>query len=249
MADDDFPDWLPPAVHRATPDEQQQILLGIHGELERSGLLIGAEFQRRYPGAEEFVLAASQVDARLTECRLAMDRIEAEQIGKRSRRSVSMNRMIDDNPVYYDAPSKQHKLRVGGSNGATGLCYNGYKYSFNSILPPEFARNAANFAAMMKSGRIRWSTDNSPGPKPIKLEITPPKPNPKVEIITVSLDVVKNWKATFDHMVKLCDNNHAQAKDLLIANPDGNALYHKASVKYQRRQRAAGTPGGRVLHL
>jgi hypothetical protein len=249
MSDDDFPDWLPPAVQTATPDEQREILLGIHGQFELYSSALAAHVCEMFPGVDEFLDDVTQLDRRLTEVRVTMDRIEHDQQLRKFPRRTPMNRRIGEMEVFYEPPSPKHKLRVAGANGATRVRHNGWEYPFNSILPPEFARSAANFGAMMRSGRIRWSTDANPGPKPIKLTITPPKQNPKVEIITVSLDIVKNWKATFDHMVKLCDDNHAQAKDLLIADRDGNALYMKASGEYQRQQRVAGIPGGRVKHL
>jgi hypothetical protein len=51
-------------------------LLAVHGELEKAGLLLAQEFDRRFPGAHGFIWDVGLVDARLEECRLVMDRIE-----------------------------------------------------------------------------------------------------------------------------------------------------------------------------
>jgi hypothetical protein len=240
VADDDFPGWLPD-MHRATPDEQQQILLAVHGELERAGLLLGAEFDRRYPDGRAFISNVGLVDYRLEVCRHVMDRIERErQMRKSPERRTPMNRRVGEVAVLYDPPSPKHRLRVRFANGKTYINYEGYRYNYNGVLPKSFARTP-NFAVMCRDGMVAWSDDPSDGPKPVKLEISPPKGNPPVEVIVAGngLDEVETLKLTYRDMIKKCAGNTAAARDLIIGDRAGNELYMRASkVDYDRQKQS-----------
>jgi hypothetical protein len=245
MADDDNPSWLPPSAVQAPPEATRLALQAVWSQIELMNVALGSEVSRRFPDLAPYMAELESNESWQQKICAFLRRMEDRD---RPERTL-MNRMINEMEVFYDPPSPKHKLRVAGANGATRVRHDGWEYPFNSILPPEFARSAANFGAMMRSGRIRWSTDNSPSPKPVKIVAEPVKPSrPKVDILTVSLNELENWKATEKRLIELC-GSAAMARDLLIADPAGNALYHKASYLFQQQQRQAGIPGGRVRHL
>jgi hypothetical protein len=178
----------------------------------------------------EYIAGAELIDRRLTEVRVTMDRIEHDrQMRKLPERRTPMNRRVGEVAVLYEPPSPKHRLRVRFANGKTYINYEGYRYNYNGVLPKSFARTS-NFAVMYRDGMVFWSDDPSDGPKPMKLETSPSKPNPKVEIVIAGngLDEVATLRLTYHGMIKKCGSS-AAARDLILADRAGNELYMRAA--------------------
>jgi hypothetical protein len=118
------------------------------------------------------------------------------------------------------------------------------KYPCGAVLPAA-AIPPLQLKAMVDSRAVCWEPRQKGRTYPEAIDLPPPetpKPRPAVHLVE-DKDVETAWHLSLQAMTRLCDGNHGQAMDLLMASPDGRDLYKRATViACQREAKRQGKP-------